>query len=215
MVRRSILLAIVLGIAICAPQAEAQNMVQVYITNVSKQIISPPVVASHDWRTRIFAPGKTASMELATLAEDGDPSGLAAALDADANVYDVVVADGMLLPGETQRFDLMTTGRFDRISAVGMLVTSNDAFFGLDSYRYLGSPHNVARTTAAAWDVGTEFNSEDCDFIPGPPCHSGGMRDTAGAEGFIHISSGIQGDGDVSAAEYDWGNPVVYVAVVK
>jgi hypothetical protein len=215
MARRLALLAVGLAIAIWAPPVAAQNMVGVYLTNVSKQIISPPVVITHAWQGRIFMPGMPASAELTALAEDGDPAGLAAALEANEDVLDVVVADGPLMPGETRVFMLETRGRFNRISAVGMLVTSNDAFFGLDNYRFKGSPFNVARTTAPAWDAGSEFNSEDCDFIPGPPCGSGGVRDTAGAEGFIHIHPGLHGDGELSVAEWGWQNPVVDVAVVN
>jgi hypothetical protein len=210
-----VFVAIVGTLAILAPQASAQDTVAVFITNISKQIISPPVVISHSFETRIFWPGQPASDELAALAEDGDPSALAAALDANEHVLDVVVADGPLLPGETLRFDVEATGKYDRISAVGMLVSTNDAFFGLDNYRFRGNTFKVPRTTAPAWDAGTEFNSEDCDFIPGPPCGSGGMRDTDGAEGFIHIHSGINGHGDLSPGDWNWQNPVVSIAVVK
>jgi hypothetical protein len=132
-------------------------------------------VLSHNAMGRVFWPGLPASDALSELAEDGSPDALAAALEANENVLDVVVADGALMPGATMVSDVESTGNFNRISAVGMLVTSNDAFFGLDNFRFRGSPFRVPRTTAPAWDAGTEFNSEDCDFIPGPPC---GMRET-------------------------------------
>ena len=41
------------------------------------------------------------------------------------------------------------------------------------------------------------------------------MRDTEGAEGFVHIHSGIHGTGDLSPAEWDWQNPVVEIAVIE
>lgn len=202
-------------VAAVARPAAAQNTVTLYITNISKQIISPPVAASHSWRTRVFTPGKQASDELALLAEDGDPSSLVAALEADENVLDVAVADGMLMPGQTISLTLEVTGFFDRISAVGMLVTTNDAFFGLDNFKLRGISTNVAETFVPAYDAGTEFNSESCAFIPGPPCGSHLVRDTGGAEGFIHVHSGLHGIADLSPAEWDWQNPVVRIAVAR
>jgi hypothetical protein len=214
--RKGIVFVVIIGaLVIWTPPATAQNMVKVQITNISKQIISPPVVVSHSWMARVFKPGKAASDELSMLAEDGSPTALAAALEGSTGVLDVVVADGPLMPGATMEFMVEVMGNYDRISAVGMLVTTNDGFFGLDNFRFKGSPFRVPRTTAPAYDAGTEFNSEDCDVIPGPPCGSGGVRDTDGAEGFIHIHPGLHGEGDLSPGEWGWQNPVVNIAVVQ
>ncbi|MGW8250198.1 MAG: spondin domain-containing protein, partial [Anaerolineales bacterium] len=68
------------------------------------------------------------------LAEDGDPSALAALLGESDEVFDLKVADGPLMPGATMVFELEARGRFDRVSAVGMLVVTNDAFFGLKNF---------------------------------------------------------------------------------
>jgi hypothetical protein len=213
--RRTIIL---LGIAVVlvagTSPAIGQDMVRVHITNTSKQIISPPLVASHTWKTQIFTPGDSASAELSLLAEDGDPSGLAALLGSDSEVLDVAIAGGPLLPGETVTLDLEMRGRFNRISAVGMLVTTNDAFFGLRNYLFERGAV-VQRTTAPAYDAGTEFNNEMCGFIPGPPCGSPLVRDTTDAEGFVHVHSGIHGTGDLSPSAWDWRNPVVSIAVVR
>ena len=214
--KRSIgVIAVIIVLGALAQPAAAQSTVTVHITNISKQIISPPVVASHSWMVRVFNPGKPASDELAALAEDGDFSGLVATLEGDDNVLDVAVGDGLLMPGQTVSLDLAVTGFFDRISAVGMLVTTNDAFFGLESLKLRGSPTPVVRTTAPAYDAGTEANSESCAFIPGPPCGNPMVRDTAGAEGFIHVHPGLHGSADLSPAEWDWQNPVVRIAVAR
>ena len=187
-----------------------RRMVKVYITNISKQVISPPVVASHDLIGKIFTPGGQASPELTLLAEDGDPTEFAASLEDSEDVYDVAVADGPLMPGATVMLEVAIRGKFDRISAVGMLVTTNDGFFGLDSFVIDRSQPNQS-AVAPAWDAGTEFNNELCAFIPGPPCGSHFVRDTAGAEGFIHTHPGISGVGDLSPADWQWQNPVVTV----
>lgn len=206
------LLAIMV-VAWSAP-AVAQDMVTVRITNVSKQIISPPLVATHSWKARIFRPGAPASTELSMLAEDGSPTELAALLGASDEVLDVAVADGPLLPGATMVFELERRGRFNRVSAVGMLVTTNDAFFGLDNL-FISETSQNQRVFASAWDAGTEFNNELCGFIPGPPCGSPLVRDTDGAEGFVHSHPGLRGDGDLSLSDWDWQGAVVDILVVK
>jgi hypothetical protein len=129
-------------------------------------------------------------------------------------VLDVAAASGPLLPGQVVVLEVESRGRFDRISAVGMLVTTNDAFFGLEHFEIHPGSMNQ-RTTAPAWDAGTEANNELCAYIPGPPCGNPLMRATEGAEGLVLVHPGIHGDGDLSAAEWDWQNPVVRILVVK
>lgn len=213
--KRTILFAVlaILMVAWTAP-AVAQEMVTVRITNVSNQIISPPLVATHSWKARIFIPGNPASTELSMLAEDGDPSALADLLGSSDEVLDIQVAAGPLLPGATMVFELEAQGRFNRVSAVGMLVTTNDAFFGLDNY-LIGDEAQNQRMSVPAWDAGTEFNNELCGFIPGPPCGNPLVRDTDGAEGFIHTHPGLHGGGDLSLSDWNWQNPVVDIRIVK
>ena len=112
------------------------------------------------------------------------------------------------------------SGRRLVVSAVGVLATTNDAFFGALSLpvppaqiRGIGLTSLAATYLAPAWDAGSEANTESCDEIPGPPCGNGGVRHTEGAEGFVSIHSGIHGGGDLSPAQHDWNNPVVLVRV--
>ena len=49
--------------------------------------------------------------------------------------------------------------------------------------------------------------------IPGPTCGvDGGSPE---GEGFVHVSGGIHGIGDLAPAEYDWRNPVATVTVTR
>ena len=201
------------ALAVGTIPAAAQNTATVQITNLSHQIISPPVVASHTWKVAVFVPGQPASSDLTALAEDGDVTGLVDLLSGHEEVLDVAAAGGPLLPGETATLEVEVRGKFNRISAVGMLVTTNDAFFGLSNF-FVDPSEPVQRVMVPAWDAGTEFNSELCDFIPGPPCGNPFMRDTDGAEGFVSIHSGIHGTGDLLPNEWDWQNPVVEIAVI-
>ena len=68
-------------------------------------------------------------------------------------------------------------------------------------------------TTAVAYDAGTEYNSESCMWVPGPPCGAGGMHDPTPAEGFIAVSNGVHGTADLSPMQHDWRNPVARVAI--
>ncbi len=159
MKRTAILMVVAVIVVAWSGPASAQNTISVQITNISKQIIAPPVVATHTWKAGIFTPGRPASSELAALAEDGDGSALVSALEMNPEVLDVAAAGGMLMPGETIVVELEARGKYNRISAVGMLVSTNDAFFGLDTlYHDRSTP--VQRTMAGAWDAGTEYNSE-------------------------------------------------------
>lgn len=202
-----------LALVYVAPPAVAQNgTYSVEVTNISHQIISPPIVVSHSWRTRLFASGTPASPGLAAVAEDAVADGLLDALAADPEVFDFAIAEAPLMPGASTTLELDFRPRFDRLSAVGMLVTTNDAFFGVSNFLV---SRGVQRTTAPAYDAGTEENNELCEFIPGPPCGNPGVRATAGAEGVITVHNGIHDVGDLASSDWDWRNPVARLTIVS
>jgi hypothetical protein len=184
---------------------------EVTITNVTaNQIIGPPVVATHNFRANIFRAGEAPSDVLAAIAEDADSASLIAALEDSNNVLDVVAAGGPLLPGDSVTLTVTTNNNFQRLSTVGMLVTTNDTFFGVDSFILHGGNRRM-HTSAPGYDAGSEANDDLCESIPGPPCGNPFVRVTEGAEGFVHINPGITGRGDLDPAELSWLNPVVNV----
>ncbi|CAM9150754.1 unnamed protein product, partial [Laminaria digitata] len=62
--------------------------------------------------------------------------------------------------------------------------------------------------------AGTEENNELCSHIPGPACSAtSGNQEAGPGEGYVHVHRGIDGNGDLSAADYDWSNPVAEVIV--
>jgi hypothetical protein len=187
---------------------------KVVITNLTRgQIISPPVIISHNRDFRLFTPGEPASPELVALAEDGITNDLADELSTRATVFDYTVASDPLMPGSSASFEIRIRGRFRFFSAAGMLVTTNDAFFAVRGVRVPRT--GEIRLYANAYDAGSEGNSESCTFIPGPPCLSAGARDTQDAEGTVHIHAGIHGIGDLDPAAHDWRNPVVGISIQK
>lgn len=213
--RAAVVAAIALALVAPAVAHAQATTYRVTITNITQnQIFSPPLVATHRLGAGIFKAGESADMALRLLAEDGDPSALETELGADPGVLDVAVSPGPVLPGESVTLEVEARPPFFRLSAVGMLVTTNDGFFGLDSFAIVGDPW-LKETSVPAYDAGTEANSEDCTFIPGPPCGNGGVRDTGGAEGFISVHPGIRGTGDLDAATFDWRNPAASIRVVR
>lgn len=204
------LVAAGLGLWAGAAAAETYN---VRVTNLTRgQIISPPVVAAHLPNVAIFAAGEEASEGLAALAEDAASTLLVA--DLIGAGADVEEAAGGIPPGGYIDVVITTSAGNTQISAVGMLVTTNDAFFALNG---VALPADSATYSVPAYDAGSEANNENCDYIPGPPCGNGGVRDTEGAEGFVHIHNGIHGDtsssGKLQADRDDWRNPVARVTV--
>ena len=187
---------------------------EVTITNITRQqIISPPILISHSRNFQFFELGKPAPPGLAALAEDGNTEPLEAYLDSLGSVYDYNVAGGGIMPGKSVTIEIKTKRGFRYLSAAGMLVITNDAFFAMRSVYARSWGNNVV--DARAYDSGTEVNSEDCDFIPGPPCGNGGVRDTDGAEGYVYPHSGIHGIGDLDPALYDWNNPVAKIVIKR
>lgn len=183
---------------------------EVTVTNVTKgQIFSPLLLATHAGSVSLFEAGMPASPELAILAEGGDTGPLTALLAATPGVADVALGGGMLPPGASETIFIEASGSAHRLSLASMLVSTNDTFAALDA---IPLPRGaMSRTFAVAWDAGSEFNSESCDTIPGPPCGMN-FHDPSPSEGFVHVSNGIHGDGDLDPATYDWKN---YVATIE
>ena len=194
------------------PAMASAQTYDVTITNLTKgQIFSPPVVYTHRSSFDLFTPGEPAIPELAGLAEDAANGPLVALLSAEPKVGDVAVGGGVVMPGESTTVRIRAWGRARNISALGMLVTTNDAFFAGERR----VPAFSSTTYAMAWDAGSEANTQDCAHIPGPPCGNGGVRVEDGAEGFVYIHAGIQDREDLSSAEHDWRNPVAKITVRK
>ena len=208
------LLALALPIATALPAAaQGTQTYAVTVTNVTRgQVISPPIVVSHDKGFAVWRAGAAASPELAAVAEDAEAAGLLALLGAEPAVRDVAMAGAPLMPGHSVTLEVEARFPFDRLTALGMLVTTNDAFFGLGG---AALPQRRMREHhyAVAYDAGSEANNEDCDFIPGPPCDNPGVRDTADAEGFVHVHAGVHGLADLVPAMHDWRNPVARITV--
>lgn len=178
----------------------AQMMTYAYditITNLTNaQVLTPPLLATHDAMQHVWMVGDLASPELQALAETGNTQPLAEAL-ADA-ATDVQVGDGMIAPGESMTIRI-TAHDGDALTALTMLAFTNDGFTGLDAV-----PLQEGSIEAMAYDAGTEENTESAADVPG-----------LGGEGHvptepqapIAMHPGIQGNADLGT-EYAWEGAV-------
>ncbi len=136
--------------------------------------LAPGAYAVHSGATPLFVAGQAdQGLGLEALAEDGDPSGLAAALAGDsAAIHSGVFttpegADGPgpLFPGSSYTFTFQAAPG-ERLSFATMFVQSNDLFFapdemGIALFDDEGKPLSEDVTDAVLlWDAGTEVNEE-------------------------------------------------------
>lgn len=205
------------------PPAEAEGIeYMVEIVNITKgQIFSPPILVSHSRDAALFQLGQPASDALALMAEDGDASELASALRSLDAVNDVKVSGAPLMPGETRIMTLKVTPGKNLVSVAGMLVQTNDAFFAAtaetrDFFLLKRSIERIPVTEmATAYDAGSEANTELCAHIPGPPCGNAFSSPDQAGEGYVYVSNGIHGGGDLDSSTYDWRGPVAKITVVR
>jgi hypothetical protein len=184
----------------------------VTVTNIAQpgsQPLSPPLFVVHSSRADVWSVGDIATHPVAAIAEDAN-NGPAESAYADLRgVRDVFTgAGGPIGPGMSRTYTVETRGHFNRLSVVTMLVNTNDAFTGLDSFRLRG---HGATVMTQAYDAGSERNNEDADFIPGPCCNNPFVRDPEGE--LIRMHPGIQGTGDLSPAAYGWIGPVARIQI--
>jgi hypothetical protein len=175
------------------------------------QPLSPPLFVVHSSQADVWSVGDLASHGVAAIAEDADNSVLESALPSLPGVKTVFTGAGGPIPsGQSRTFTVETSGQFNRLSLLTMLVNTNDAFTGLDSLRLRG-PGGVLMTIA--YDAGSERNNELASHIPGPCCNNPFVRDPEGA--LIRPHEGITGRGDLDPDLYDWPEPAARITIQR
>ncbi len=208
-----------------SPNAAATHRYEVTITNLtSGQPLSPAVAVTHTSAVSLFDAGTAASPGIQAIAENGDPSVAASALQGVPGVFQVVTTSAPVgrmgmspFPSELQ-FEISAAANANYLSLATMLICTNDGFAGLNSIRL---PHGVKPTTVylAAYDAGTEANDELAASIV-PPCFGIGPVALPGAgggartpeQGVVRMHPGISGVGDLTAA-HAWQGAVARVTI--
>ena len=193
--------------------ADGVKQYEISITNATAlHVFTPTFIATHSAGISLFTVGLPSSDGLAHQAETGDPSIILAETQARYGVFDTVI--GGLIPGGATSSFTITAPKKAHLSLTAMLATTNDSFVALNNVRL---PKKSSTYIALIYDAGSEANNEDCAFIPGPPCAegSGNARATEGSEGFISISNGIHGQGDLTPQDLDWNNPGAIVTITR
>ncbi len=217
--------------SLVASPAMAQNL-DITITNLTHgTYFTPLLISAHPAGNHLFQPGVAATSNLQAMAEGGDISGLAAdmaSLGAD-NVENP--AAGLLAPGSSTTFSVMTSSGNDHLSITAMLLPTNDGFVGLDALR-IPAATGTYRYTLNGYDAGTEANDEIVNGggtpgVSGIPADPGGVAGTGGtgvtsteANSMVHIHRGVIGDtnptggsSDLDSRVHRWLNPVAELVI--
>ncbi|WP_076416750.1 spondin domain-containing protein [Shewanella sp. UCD-KL12] len=192
---------------------------RVTVTNLTAdQPMSPIALIRHQTSFSPWRTGETSSLALETLAESGDSAEFANIEGVDA----LVTGDTALAPGMKQSFDLMLTeGEIESISVLTMLVNTNDAFTGVNSFSLNQlAIDEIKKMNAIAYDAGTEANSEEKGSIPGPVDGGEGfnaMRDDVDRvhahPGVISVDDGLSDS--VLSASHRFDNPVLAISIER
>ena len=210
---------------IVEPEMPTSQMFEITLTNLTMgepgmggQILSPPIFVTHAAGIDLAPVGEAASEALVLLAENGDVSGLVAlATAAGANI---MVAEGVLPPGESVTVTVTADMVNSSLSVGSMLVSTNDAFIAATDVALFdedGMPVS-ANIDLNAYDAGSEDNTELASDIPGPlgldaaADPEGSNERVPTADGVIAAHEGIQGVGDVGEA-FAWEEPTAMLTI--
>lgn len=218
------------GLASAAHSAEFT----VEVTNLTNGLyFTPLLVVAHNSNADVFEVGQPASAPLQQVAEGGALTLFEQALTPAVGVTSNNPANGLLAPGESTSAMLNTDNTdFNLLSIAAMMLPSNDAFVGLDSWE-IPTEAGTYTLTVVGYDAGTEANDEiqgsgvsgEPGFPAPPPVAATSGTGGTGvpgvtAEGFVHVHRGVLGDldlnggvSDIDAAVHRWLNPVARITV--
>ena len=202
------------------------------VHNLTQGIYFTPIlISAHTPEASLFEVGEAASMELQTMAEGGDISGLAGIV-ASVDGNNAEVQGELTGPGMTRNFTLSTDDNNTALSVVAMMLPTNDGFIGLDNWA-IPTEAGTYTVYLNAYDAGTEANDEirgsgapgEAGMPVPPPLDpllgngGAGVTETE-TNGSVHIHRGNLGDSlpdggtsDIHSTVQRWLNPVAKVTI--
>lgn len=230
--RASAVMAAALALGTIAAPAVAQPTQATYevtITNLTRaQWFTPPAAATHGRGFDAFSVGRPASEGIRQIAENGDLAPFTAALAGSSSVLDWTVAVASeelppLGPGQSVTFTL--DGRPGaRFTFASMLICTNDGFTGTDAVALPRVVGHTATTYGAAYDAGTEVNTEAWEDLVPPCAQLTGFGDQGGTgasnpdlaeDGKVRRHRGITGTGDLVPSVHGWRGPVSSIEITR
>ena len=201
------------------PPAPVTFSFDVAVTNLTNnQPLSPIALIAHQ-QGNIWTLNESASIELELMAEGGDNS-LLTAIDFAMSSVSGAAPVG---PGASDLLSLTINDSIDGmfLSIATMLVNTNDAFSGIN--RFDISQFTVGQTQTmltAAYDSGTESNSEALGTIPGPADGGEGMNVARDDVDFVSRHSGVvSADLGLTTSILDeshrFDNPVLKIVITR
>lgn len=160
-------LGVVVASCLAGGSAGAEELT-ITITNLTQGMsFTPRLVVAHTDAIDLFEPGEPAIRPLALVAEGGVITSTLTTDDFADYLNDMDRDDenswqafgGLLPPATTSSPYTFETDDHPLLSIVTMLIPTNDAFAGLDSWRIPTTP-GTYRVTLNAYDAGTEANDE-------------------------------------------------------
>ncbi len=150
--------AVAAALLLSGPAQSAE--ITVSITNLTQgMLFTPRLLVAHTGAVDLFEPGTEASEGLTAIAEGGDTSVLATALDTDTSDQVNQTFGGLVDPASTSADYTFETNDHPYLSLLTMLIPTNDAFAGLDSWP-IPTTAGTYTVTLNAYDSGTEANDE-------------------------------------------------------
>ena len=223
--------ALILG-SVATTSVNAAQL-EISVSNITHgNYFTPVLIAAHNADTHLFEVGGMATPSLQKMAEGGAIADLAADVTGASGVTVENPAAGLMAPGAKADGIMLDSGDNTHLSLVAMVLPTNDAFVGLDSWAIPTTPGTYT-INLNAYDAGTEANDEIINGggapgtpgIPAAPGMDGGSNGTgltdSSSNDKVHIHPGVLGDTDAAGGASDldsrihrWLNPVARLVVV-
>ena len=167
---RKILPLTIAGLALAGSPALSAAEITVSITNLTQGMhFTPRLLVAHTGDVSLFTVGEAAGPQLQRLAEGGaigeagddDPDDFASLLESEgvANLTAWQTFGGLVSPATTSADYTFDTEDYPLLSLAAMLIPTNDAFVGLNSWSIPTTPGTYT-VYLNAYDSGTEANDE-------------------------------------------------------
>ncbi|WP_119967874.1 spondin domain-containing protein [Shewanella japonica] len=201
------------------PPAVVMQTYTVTVTNLTaNQPMSPIAIASHGDDVMLWQAGEAANVALEKIAEGGDAADVAAI----EGITSTVNGAGILMPGMSETITVtLEEADVANLTVATMLVNTNDAFTGLNSYdiSMLAVSDSVSMR-GMVYDAGTEANSEAQGTMPGPADGGEGYNAERNDVDFVHIHPGVitMYDGlmdSVLTPSHRFDNPAVSISISR